>query len=239
MRHIPNIITSLNLVSGFIAILLVMNGDLVSASWMILAAMIFDFLDGFAARILKAYSELGKELDSLADVISFGIAPGLIIYSLLVKSAPGNNITTGNSFSAVLTLFMAVAAFMPVCAALRLAKFNIDTTQSKSFRGLPTPANALAVISIVIAADYGDSLFIKSFTGEPTAIIIFSLALSVLMVTRIPLFSLKFSTLKPAGNYERYLLAIITLLLLILFGMNGVPWIIPAYIIISLLFLLF
>ena len=83
MKHIPNFITSLNLVSGFIAIIFAANGDIITASWLILAAMIFDFLDGFSARLLKAYSDIGKELDSLADVVSFGVAPGLIIYNLL------------------------------------------------------------------------------------------------------------------------------------------------------------
>ena len=95
MKHIPNFITSLNLTSGFIAIIFAANGDIVTASWLILAAMIFDFLDGFSARLLKAYSEIGKELDSLADVVSFGVAPGFIIYQLLNSSlafdAPRNS----------------------------------------------------------------------------------------------------------------------------------------------------
>jgi len=146
MKHIPNFITSLNLAAGFIAIIFASNGELVTASWLILAAMIFDFLDGFSARLLNAYSEVGKELDSLADVVSFGVAPGIIIYQLLNESlslfSPMIVSLNGSGFSLVLL----IPSVMPVCAALRLAKFNTDPSQAKSFRGLPTPANALSYI---------------------------------------------------------------------------------------------
>jgi CDP-diacylglycerol--serine O-phosphatidyltransferase len=185
--------------------------------------MIFDFLDGFAARVLKAYSELGKELDSLADVVSFGVAPAVLIYTI-----PSGDLPAG-------LLFIAAAAIMPVCAALRLAKFNIDPTQTKSFRGLPTPANAFAVISVIMAAEYSSSSLLDSFTTSQPAVALFSVILSALMVTRIPLFSLKFSNLTIKDNYDRYLFAVASVLLLIIFGFGGLPWIIPVYIVISLL----
>jgi CDP-diacylglycerol---serine O-phosphatidyltransferase len=239
IRHIPNFITALNLAAGFIAIIFAANGDLITASWLILIAMIFDFLDGFSARLLKAYSDIGKELDSLADVVSFGAAPALIIYKLLYHSltVSGTMITDPGSFKAIILLFTAVV--MIVCAALRLAIFNIDTTQTSTFKGLPTPANALAVISVVIAGYYSPSVLLSTFTGSPALLVIFSVILSLMMVSRIPLLSLKISNLKVKGNEGRYILAGLVLISFVFFGIKAAPLIIPLYIIASLLSLLF
>ena len=238
MKYIPNFITSLNLTSGFIAIIYTANGDLVTASWFILAAMIFDFLDGFSARLLKAYSAIGKELDSLADVVSFGVAPGLIIYQLLNDSlslsAPINDADSIKTF-----LIMIIPAIMPVCGALRLAIFNLDTTQSSTFKGLPIPANALAVISVVIAAEYSHSTFFSSFTGSPLAMILLALISSGLMVTRIPLISMKITNLKLKGNEGRLILAGLVLVSFAFLGFNAAPLIIPFYILSSMIALLF
>jgi CDP-diacylglycerol--serine O-phosphatidyltransferase len=239
MKHIPNFITSLNLVAGFIAIIFAANGDIVNASWLILAAMIFDFLDGFSARLLKAYSEIGKELDSLADVVSFGVAPGLIIYHLLNDSLSLYAPMIANSDGLKASLILITPAIMPVCAALRLAIFNIDTTQATTFKGLPTPANALAVISVVIAGNYSQSTVFSSFTGSPILLIIFTVILSLLMVSRIPLLSLKTSNLKLKGNEGRYILVVLVLITIAIFGIMAVPLIIPLYIIASVLALLF
>lgn len=239
MKHIPNFITSLNLASGFIAIIFAANGDLLTASWFILAAMIFDFLDGLSARLLKAYSDIGKELDSLADVVSFGVAPALIIYQLLNKSlslvAPAIVTTDG----IVATLILIFPAVMPVCGALRLAKFNIDTTQTKTFKGLPIPANALAVISVVIAGYYSHSPLISSFTASPLLLILFTVVLSLLMVSRIPMLSLKISNFKIKGNEGRYILAGLVAIFFVIFGALAFPLVIPLYLISSALSLLF
>jgi CDP-diacylglycerol---serine O-phosphatidyltransferase len=239
MKKIPNFITSLNLASGFIAIIYTANGDLVTSSWLILAAMIFDFLDGFSARLFKAYSEIGKELDSLADVVSFGVAPGLIIYNLLKDSLSLNGPMISDSDGLKAALIMLVSVLMPVCAALRLAIFNIDTTQATSFKGLPTPANALAVISVVIAAHYSDPTLFSSFTGSPALLIISTVVLSLMMVSRIPLISLKFSDLKVKGNEGRFILTGLVLVSFAIFGIKAAPLIIPIYILASLLSLLF
>jgi CDP-diacylglycerol--serine O-phosphatidyltransferase len=239
MKHIPNFITSLNLASGFIAIIYALNGDLSTSSWLILAAMIFDFLDGFSARLLKAYSPVGKELDSLADIVSFGVAPAIIIYQLLGNSlslsAP--MISDSGNFLSVLILLSPV--IMPVCAGLRLAIFNTDETQATSFKGLPTPANALAVISIVIALNYSDSRLISGFAGSAVALLIYTFLISILMVTRIPMLSLKFKHLKLKGNEERYVLGLLVISALAIFGLSGAPLIIPLYIVVSLTSLLF
>jgi CDP-diacylglycerol--serine O-phosphatidyltransferase len=239
MRHIPNVITSLNLAAGFIAIIFAANGNLDTASWLIFAAMIFDFLDGFSARLLKVYSALGKELDSLADVVSFGVAPGMIIYQMLSDSISLYGPTFVDSGSVNITLILITPVIMPVCAALRLAKFNIDTTQTTSFKGLPTPANALAVISVVIAGHYSGLAVFSSFSGSPILILIFTTILSLMMVSRIPLLSMKFSNLKLKGNEGRYILGGLVLLSFIIFGIGAAPLIIPFYIIASFLSMLF
>lgn len=231
MKHVPNFITSLNLAAGFAAIISTTNGDLLTASWLIMAAMIFDFLDGFSARLLKAYSETGKELDSLADVISFGVAPALIIYKLLVPAISNMPLPDSGLTSTLLY----IPVLMPVCAALRLAKFNIDTTQTTSFKGLPTPANAIAVISVIIAANYSSMPFLKSFTESPAVLLIYTVILSLLMVTRIPLLSLKFKNLKFKGNEGRFILFGLILISFIIFGIASALLIIPLYIIVSLI----
>jgi CDP-diacylglycerol---serine O-phosphatidyltransferase len=231
MKHIPNLITSLNLAAGFAAIIFSMNGDLIIACWLIVAAMVFDFLDGFSARLLKAYSDTGKELDSLADVVSFGVAPGLIIYKLLIASS-GNLSRPDSGFISIL---LYITVLMPVCAALRLAKFNIDTTQTTSFKGLPTPANAIAVISVVLAENYSSIPLLKSLTGSTAALLIYTVILSLLMVTRIPLLSLKFKNLNLRGNEEMYILIGLVLISFIIFGLAAAPLIIPIYIIVSLI----
>lgn len=234
-KHIPNIITSLNLTSGFIAILFAINGNIVTASWLILAAMVFDFLDGFSARMLKAYSDIGKELDSLADIVSFGVGPAIIIFMLLSRIVSGNSAAapiTGNLSSSIILLLPVI---MPVCGALRLAKFNVDDTQKTSFKGLPIPANALAVISLVFAMHYSDSKLIATFGASQIALVIFTIVSSLLMVTRIPLLSLKTSHLRLRGNEGRYLMIGLIVVSFAVFGIKAAPLVIPLYIIASLI----
>jgi CDP-diacylglycerol--serine O-phosphatidyltransferase len=230
MKHIPNFITSLNLAAGFAAIISIMNGNLTAASWMVVAAMVFDFLDGLSARVLKAYSETGKELDSLADVVSFGVAPALIIYKLAVTSG-----SLSGPDSVFTSILLYTTVLMPVCAALRLAKFNLDTTQTTSFKGLPTPANAIAVISVVLASNYSSVPLLKSFVSSAAALLIYSVILSLLMVTRIPLLSLKFKNVNFRGNEGRFIMIGLVLISLIICGFAAAPLIIPIYIIVSLI----
>ena len=239
MRYIPNFITSLNLTSGFAAVIFAASGDAVTASWLIMAAMIFDFLDGFSARLLRAYSVIGKELDSLADVVSFGVAPGIIIYNLLRNSFSAGSPGVINADASNTLLIILLTAIMPVCAALRLAIFNVDETQSKSFKGLPTPANAIAVISVVISAHYSESGAVTYFSGSPVLLSMLTVVLSLLMVSRIPLLSLKVSDLKFRGNEGRFIMIGLILIAFAIFGIASVPLIIPIYIISSLLSLLF
>jgi len=239
MKHIPNLITSLNLAAGFLAIIYSLNGDLASASWLILAAMIFDFLDGFSARLLKAYSVIGKELDSLADIVSFGVAPAVLLYQLLGASLSLSAPMIANAEGFLPVLILLSPVIMPVCAGLRLAKFNTDETQATSFKGVPTPANALAVIGIVIALNYSDSGLIADLAKSTAALLVITILLSLLMVTRIPMLSLKFSHLRFRENEERYILAFLIIAALVIFGPAAAPLIIPFYIIVSLISTLF
>ncbi|MGE5420059.1 MAG: CDP-alcohol phosphatidyltransferase family protein, partial [Chloroflexota bacterium] len=198
------------------------------------AAMVFDYLDGFSARLLKAYSELGKELDSLADCVSFGVAPAMIIFHLLGNTVSPDALILVNEAPAN-SLIMFMPVIMPVCAALRLAKFNLDPTQSTIFKGMPTPANAIAVISLIFAVNYSDSAFLKSFVSSPAWLLAYTLVLSLLMVSSIPLLSLKIKNLVLKGNEGRYLLIVMVLFCWAIFGLEVLPLIIPLYIIASVI----
>ncbi|NMC38873.1 MAG: CDP-diacylglycerol--serine O-phosphatidyltransferase [Bacteroidales bacterium] len=235
-KHIPNLITSLNLAAGFIAIVFAAENDLITSSWLILAAMAFDFLDGFSARLLKAYSPMGKELDSLADVVSFGIAPAMIVYILIESSGSvTDSFSASGNISGNPEILKYLSVLMPVFAALRLAKFNIDASQAKSFKGLPTPANALAVISVVIAAHHSGAGILESIISSPIILSVYTIILSLMMVSRIPLISLKMSNLRLRGNEGQYILFILIIISLFIWRLAATPLIIPFYIIASLI----
>ncbi|HEX2969903.1 MAG TPA: CDP-diacylglycerol--serine O-phosphatidyltransferase [Bacteroidales bacterium] len=234
MKHIPNLITSLNLVSGFIAVIFASRGDIISASWLIVFAMIFDFFDGFTARLLKAYSEIGKELDSLADLVSFGVAPAMIIFHLIGNSVSSDTLILLDE-DPVNSVLLFLPVVMPVCAALRLAKFNIDVSQATVFKGLPTPANAIGVITIVLAANYTGSELLRSFTGSPLWLLAYTFILSLMMVIRMPLLSLKIKNFSFKGNEGRYILAGMIVICYAISGLIVLPLIIPLYIIASVI----
>jgi CDP-diacylglycerol--serine O-phosphatidyltransferase len=185
--------------------------------------MVLDFTDGFAARLLKAYSDIGKDLDSLADVITFGIAPGAIVLNLLTAGG----MLPGPAF--------AIAALIPAASALRLAKFNNDDSQTTSFRGMATPASAFTVVSVVLAASYSDIVLFDRMAGSPLIISILAVFLAVMMLLNVRMFSLKFTVPGWKGNEERYLFASVSLLLLLIFRVAALPMIMAAYILISLL----
>jgi len=219
IKHIPNSITCLNLLSGCSASLMAMEGYLVNAAFLILLAAVFDFFDGLAARTLKAYSPMGKELDSLADMVSFGFAPGVIALAYLKGAVLGD--TSANFVPADLSymqIAILLSAFIiPIFSALRLAKFNIDTRQTSSFIGVPTPANAMFWASLPLVMFYGNYPLIEEWLSNEYVLIGAILITSYLLVTEIPMFALKIKSLAWKENKIRYLflisLAIITLLL--------------------------
>jgi CDP-diacylglycerol--serine O-phosphatidyltransferase len=222
-KNIPNAITLLNLVSGFAATVCASKGYNEYAAFLIMAGMIFDFADGLTARLLKAYSDIGKDLDSLADVVTFGVAPGAMILNLLQD--------TGMPLVPAFVL----AALLPAVSALRLAKFNNDESQTTSFRGLATPGSAFTVVAFVIASEYSRFTFFDHLTSSAWFAGALSIFLSLMMLINVRMFSLKFSHLRFKGNEERYIFAFVSLLLLVLFRLGAPPLIMASYIIISLL----
>ena len=224
-KHIPNFVTCLNLFSGCLGIVFAFQGNLTWASYAIVIAAILDFFDGMLARLLKAYSEIGKELDSLADVVSFGVLPSMIIYHLFALSPQPGIHSTWLSFSAFV-----IAVF----SALRLAKFNIDTRQSENFIGLPTPASALLIASFPLIIAESNTYF-ADFILNSWFLLIFSLTISMLLVAEVPLISLKFKTLDLKENMLKYILIITSLLLLLFLKFEAVPIIIIVYFMVSLI----
>lgn len=221
-KHIPNAITCLNLASGFIAIVFAFQGAYLTAACLIALAAVFDFFDGFAARLLKAYSPLGKELDSLADLVSFGVAPGVMIFSFITDLSYATNSSTFLAYFAVL---------IPVFSALRLAIFNLDDRQTTSFIGLPTPANALFwAFSIASSFEY-----ILDTTFDPMFVVALTIFFSWLLVSNLPMFSLKFKHYRWRGNRLRYYFLAGCIFLLIFLGINGISACILWYITLSLL----
>lgn len=222
IKSIPNTITSCNLLSGVVAIFFAFHltkqiGPLYGYQWAMIAvfaASIFDFCDGASARLLKAYSDIGKELDSLSDLVSFGVAPSMLLLNTLLFITEGHWV----SF---------VAFIIPVAGALRLAKFNVDTTQSTSFSGLPIPANAIFWIGFVAwVMSHGVC------PGTPWLIVIICF-MSGMMVSSMRMFSLKFKNFKLKENFSRYVIILSAIVSVALYGVAGLMWTIVLYILIS------
>ncbi|WP_341226177.1 CDP-diacylglycerol--serine O-phosphatidyltransferase [uncultured Arcticibacterium sp.] len=215
---IPNFITLGNLLCGIYGIIFLHNGQIKEAAILILIALILDFLDGFVARITNSHSEIGKQLDSLADMVSFGVLPSLILFYLFKDSE-----------------YLKYLSFLPaLSSALRLAKFNIDTRQTNGFRGLPTPANAMVVASFPYILDND-----LSFLGPDTlnlTLAIYSVLISFILISDIPMLALKFKNFQWVPNKIRYLFLISSLILLVFFQFKAIPIILALYIALSLLF---
>jgi CDP-diacylglycerol---serine O-phosphatidyltransferase len=263
-KHIPNTITSGNLFCGCLALVNVFEGDLVWACYLVGIAVILDFFDGFSARMLGVASPIGKDLDSLADMVTFGVVPGAMLYKLigffLAFDADGN--VTGS-------LIPYLGFCVTVFSGIRLAKFNNDTRQTDSFIGVPTPTNAILVSSLVLILafhiDHADILAIYNEHQEaglagyslfgsgsfhpgfmtypklapllcnPWIYVIYSFLFSYLLISELPLFALKFKHFKWKGNEIRFIFLGISLILLAGFQFLGIPLVIGLYIILSLI----
>lgn len=223
-KHIPNFITCLNLFSGCVALYFIFQNELVYASYLVGLAAVFDFLDGMVARVLGAYSEIGKQLDSLADVISFGVVPGAMMFMLLQRAE-------GDFFLSELLPF--AGFIITVFSALRLAKFNIDTRQTTSFIGLPTPACAIFVASLPLILANGELMHFAIILNE-LVLLATTLVLSFLLVAELPLFALKFSNLTWADNSVRFIFVGLSVILLALLNFAAIPLIIVLYIVLSI-----
>ena len=224
-KHIPNTLTSCNLISGCIAIVFALNANFSMALTFIVVGAVFDFFDGMSARLLGVSSPIGKELDSLADVVTFGVAPSSMIYSLLlILDKTGWN----NTLAALVPY---VAFVMAAFSALRLAKFNLDERQTTSFIGLPTPANALFWGALIVGGE--------EMLAEQSNVILLLVALvflsSWLLVAEIPMFALKFKHWGWHENKIKYVFIVSCLPILLIFRISGISVIIAWYICLSFL----
>jgi CDP-diacylglycerol--serine O-phosphatidyltransferase len=224
-KHFPNAITCANLFSGCVGIVLAFKGELVAASYAIFLSAIFDFFDGLASRVLKSFSGIGKDLDSLADVVSFGVLPAVIMYQLFLQGHQIDNVSTYLNF---------IAFLIAVFSALRLAKFNTDTRQSENFIGLPTPANAILIASFPIIISHNNQYY-TPYLVNPYILTGFTIVMCTLLVLEVPMMSLKFKNSDFNENIYRYLLLLISAILILFFKFAAVPVVILIYIILSII----
>jgi CDP-diacylglycerol--serine O-phosphatidyltransferase len=220
LRHLPNFLTCCNLLCGCFAILFLFKNEyppvyaipIMPSVIYMWAALVFDFFDGFAARLLKFSSPIGKELDSLADMVSFGLLPALVMYLMLDKASTNDTVPY-------------IAFLIAICSALRLAVFNVDVTQTDSFRGVPTPANALFITSLPLVD--------VSWLSNEWVLVVITIVFSFLMVSRVELFALKFKNFTWAGNKIRFTFIALAVLLVAVFQIVALPLIILLYILLS------
>ena len=229
-KHIPNCITLLNLISGLTSIALASHDQFMASILMLCLALLFDFCDGLVARLLHVKSELGKQLDSLSDLVSFGVAPAFILYlSDVGQTAPyfaegAPSCVFSTQTHGILVIPFAIYAIFVAAGALRLGKFNLDERQTENFRGLPIPLAAFTLLSLFFA----ELPYFVNYTA--------CLLISLLMLSNIPLFSLKFKNLKWKENLHRYLFLLLCVALLFVFDLAAIPLITICYIIVSLVF---
>lgn len=224
-KHLPNAITCANLFSGCVGIVLAFQGELVAAAYAIFLSAIFDFFDGLASRVLKSFSGIGKELDSLADIVSFGVLPAVIMYQLFLQAHQIDRVSDWLNF---------IAFLIPVFSALRLAKFNTDTRQSEHFIGMPTPANAILIASFPIIIDH-HNVYYTPYLVNPYVLSCFTVIMCSLLVVEVPMLSLKFKNSDFNKNIFRYLLLLFSAILILFFKFAAVPVIVLMYIILSVI----
>lgn len=237
-KYIPNLLTLLNLLCGTIAVIFAVNNELEIAAYFVLLGIFFDFFDGFAARIFKVEGELGKQLDSLADVVTSGVVPGIVIYKLLQTK---NTIEIFNTEvvswkTQEIELLPFFGLLFTLAAAYRLAKFNIDERQTSSFIGLPTPAATLVVLSLPLILNYSSLEFATALIENKWFLIILTVVLSFLMNAEIPLFSLKFKDYSWKNNKVKFVFLILTIALVIGLQFIAIPLVILVYILFSIFF---
>jgi CDP-diacylglycerol--serine O-phosphatidyltransferase len=228
-QHIPNTITCCNLISGCFSILFSFSGMPVMASVMIFAAGLFDFFDGFTARLLNAHSPIGGDLDSLSDVVSFGVAPGFIMYHVMCSGMVEPIWPLGK-----ISLFACFAFLLPVFSAVRLAKFNVDTRQTTSFIGLPTPPMAIFMASLPLA--FWQLELLDQPVLNPYLCLGIVILFSVMMVCNLHFFSFKMKSVSWKGNEVRWIFLIIAIVGFAVFRFVALPFILLAYILMSVLF---
>jgi CDP-diacylglycerol--serine O-phosphatidyltransferase len=236
-KHIPNAITCGNLLCGCIAIVCALNGNLIWSAYLVGIAAVLDFFDGFVARLLKVGGELGKQLDSLADMITFGVVPGMVMFQMLSPEATWS--FNGTELVIERPEYLQYIGFLiTIFSAMRLAKFNIDTRQTNSFIGVPTPANSILICSLPLIQHFQPVVLnVNTFAviNNTWFLVLLTLLMSYLLVAELPLFALKFKNFGWPDNKIRYSFLIISVVLLILFQFIAIPFIIFLYIALSVL----
>ncbi|MGV8813777.1 MAG: CDP-alcohol phosphatidyltransferase family protein [Gelidibacter sp.] len=242
-RHLPNIITLLNLFSGSIAVLLAVQNYFVGAALFMFLGIFFDFFDGLLARKLNVQSELGLQLDSLADMVTSGLVPGVVMFKLLNMSLgtpvsensealwSSTNLFEGLHHYAPLAF---VGFFITLASAYRLAKFNLDEDQQSSFKGLPTPANALLIVSLPLIMEFQNSDAINAFILNPWFLIVMTVLSCYILNSSVNLFALKFKDWSFKSNAVRYIFIILSVIFIVLFKFLAIPIIIVFYVLLSL-----
>lgn len=228
---LPNLFTLTNLLAGCMAVVFVFSYRLEWVGYCVLISLVADFLDGFAARFTKGATEMGKQLDSLADVVSFGLVPGAVMFHLMLQKYETN---PGSLSALSIYLLCAPAFLLTLFAALRLAKFNVDHRQTESFVGLPSPASAIFIIGYLLAFlhnSFGVSAFLFQLPVMYSVVIVFSL----LMVLELPMFALKFKSFRWKGNEWAFSFIALSVVLLATLKFAAISLIVILYLIISLI----
>jgi CDP-diacylglycerol--serine O-phosphatidyltransferase len=228
VQQIPNTLTLLNLLCGSLAVMLALRGYITEGSVLIAIGFVFDLLDGTAARLLKAQSPIGLQLDSLADLITFGLAPAALLFGIQEQLGEAGPFSLSQPAGAIVLRLLPFV--LPVFAGLRLAKFNIDERQSHQFIGLPTPANGLMVLALPLVMHSQPDSFLNAWLNNDLFVPIYSVIVSYLMVSPIRLYSMKIKGFSLNQNKYTYLFLAIVLPLIVIFGYAGLFIIIPFYV---------
>lgn len=241
-RHIPNIVTLLNLFSGCIALIFAVYGNFIAAALFVFLGIFFDFFDGLLARKLNVQSPLGIQLDSLADLVTSGVVPGVIMFKLISDSIGTSNFNYADSWTSSLKGTVLEMPFLPLigllialASAYRLAKFNLDEDQQTYFKGLPVPANTLVIMSLPLILEYQNSDLMNSIIINKWFLIGLTLLSCYLLNSSIKLFALKFKNWSFKDNAVRYVFLILSVVLLVVLQFAAIPLIIALYIILSIL----
>lgn len=240
IKQIPNIITSLNLLCGCVAVLFAVSGDLVTTAVFVFFGIFFDFFDGLAARVLNAHSNVGLEFDSLADMVTSGVVPAIVMVQLLSEAFFGNYIDLSEAFSSegwnsgYLKFLPLIGLLIAVASGYRLAKFNVDTRQTSSFIGLPTPANTLLILSLPLILQFQNSEIVENIILNKWFLIGLTLVSCMLLNAELPLFALKFKTWDFKSNAIRYIFLLVCIVSIIALKFIAIPVIILIYILLSL-----
>lgn len=242
-KHIPNLFTLMNLFSGMIAVIMAATDELILAAFFVFLGIFFDFFDGFFARKLNVEGELGKQLDSLADMVTSGVVPGIIMFQMMLYASKGMwfmelSCETGNWQEYQETYFYYIpflGFIITLAAAYRLANFNIDERQSNSFIGLPTPAFSIFIMSLPLILFYSDNMFFIKLLQNIYVLLVITIFGSYLMNAEIPLFSLKFKQYGWKGNEIKYVFLLLTIVMLVLLKTVAIPLTIILYILLSVL----